>query len=394
MPQAILVRSLENYNMNIVFLGTTVNYGHLFVAANKKTELLAMGLKACGNNVSIHNGVLSVNSIISDERYEIPEIGNIINYAPKGHRFLEPFINFNRLKHDLSQLKDNTEKNILILLSPYLPIYEEYVYLGKKLGYKIVVISHEWLPTLQHRNGIERWLKKAYSASFGYGIDAILPISDFITEKVRHFKKPMFKTPILGDFQAPVLDRTRMSGFVYCGTVAYERAFMLLVEAYRTYCKRVAAPLPLTLVLSGKQSEIKRIKETISSNGKENITILSGLPYDELYQLYRTASGLLLPLDPDNIQDRARFSQKIAEYISTGTPLITSPVGEIPNYFTDKENAIFNPFTSEGFASSMEWITLNPGETDKIGKAGWQLGKKEFDYLHFGKRLNDFLKSL
>lgn len=379
--------------MNIVFLGTTVNYGHKFVAANKKTELLAKGLKACGNDITIHNGLLGVREIDTDECFEEPQIGKIINYASSGPRVLDPIKNYSRLKEDLKKLKKVSE-NILILLAPYNPIYEEQLLIGKQLGYKIVVISHEWLPTLNHRNFAERLMRELYSLSFGYGVDAILPISDYIKQRVIRFNKPLFKTPILGEFEEAYEKRIRKSGFIYCGTTAYERAFMILIEAYQIYCDKISEPLPLTFILSGNDISISKVKTKIASKRINNITVMSGLPYEDLYSLYRSASGLLLPLDPNNEQDKARFSQKIAEYVSMGTLLISNPVGEINNYFIHGENAILNTFSPEGFAESMEWVTKHPSEVERIAKAGWNTGKQEFDCFKFGEKLNEFFKLL
>ena len=63
--------------------------------------------------------------------------------------------------------------------------------------------------------------------------------------------------------------------------------------------------------------------------------------------------GLLIPLDPNSLADIARFSQKIAEYVSTSRPIITSNVGEIPYYFKDKENAIICEYSAKSYADAM-----------------------------------------
>lgn len=34
------------------------------------------------------------------------------------------------------------------------------------------------------------------------------------------------------------------------------------------------------------------------------------IPYEELMDIYKSSLGLLIPLDPDSVQDKARFSQK------------------------------------------------------------------------------------
>lgn len=125
-----------------------------------------------------------------------------------------------------------------------------------------------------------------------------------------------------------------------------------------------------------------------------HIDIKSRLPYSELYYEYLTASALLIPLDPDSEQDKARFSQKIAEYLSTGTPVISCKVGEIPYYFEDRKNMIFADYTIEGFADSMLWIQNNEGKARSIGNAGFQTGVKFFDYKLFGNKLHEFLQNI
>lgn len=380
--------------MNIVFLKTTASYGHLFNATNKKTQLLAKGLTACGDRVTIHNGIEGIIGITEEERYDEAGTGNVISYPHRKIRILEPIANYNKLRRDLKSIYVPGEKNLIILLSPYYHIYLEYQLIARTLGYKIAVISHEWLPTLNHPTILHRALRKIYSKLFGYGVDAILPISDYIIEKVSHFDKPILKTPVLGEF--PPIDSigNHSSGFVYCGSIDYERAFMTLVDAYEIYVSKNKDPYPLTLVLSGRQDRIAETRSKISKQNHGKINIVSGISYTELYNLYKAAVALLLPLDPENIQDRARFSQKIAEYVATGTPMITNPVGEICNYFSDRKSAIINQFSPEGFAESMEWIATHTDEGIRIGREGWNIGNREFNYLTFGERLHSFLESI
>ena len=74
--------------------------------------------------------------------------------------------------------------------------------------------------------------------------------------------------------------------------------------------------------------------------------------------------------------------------------MITNPVGEICNYFSDRKSAIINQFSPEGFAESMEWIATHTDEGIRIGREGWNIGNREFNYLTFGERLHSFLESI
>ena len=72
------------------------------------------------------------------------------------------------------------------------------------------------------------------------------------------------------------------------------------------------------------------------------VIFIQQIPYVELIEIYESSLGLLIPLDPNSLADIARFSQKIAEYLSSSRPVITNNVGEIPYYFTDRKDIIIS----------------------------------------------------
>lgn len=381
--------------MNIIFLGCTNSYGRLFTASNFKVEILSRSLLEQGDNCVIHNGVLGVKGIIDKEDFFKEKVGRIISYPSKGNPHVDFIRNAYHLYNDLKSLYRIGDKNVIILLSPFYHIYLQYVMYGKALGYEISVISHEWLPTIKNVNifrKISGWL---YSKLFGFGIDSILPISEFIIHKIERFKKPYIKMPILADYSHHPITYSEKKGFTYCASIQYRRVIDLIIDSYVTYAASISEPQPLRLVLSGTDSEIAVLRDKVGSEYPDmEIEILSKLTYSDLIELYTNSSALLLPLDPKNSQDHARFSQKIAEYLSTGTPMVTTLVGEIQYYFTNKKDAIITEFSVEGFADALKWVHDNPDEVRQIGENGYELGKREFDAYSFGKKLHDFYCSI
>lgn len=381
--------------MNIIFLDCTQNYSYQFSAANTKIELLARGLTLVGNDCVIHNGIFGYKGIAEREEKDLNQIGKVISYPLPKYPNICLFRNLPALIKDLKAIISPDEKNIMVLAAPYIHIYFLYMFIGKKYGYKIVTISHEWLPAIKRKYWIQNVLSYVYSKTFAWGIHAILPISHYIWEKVKHFKKPMLLTPILADYPDSTLSKEKENKFVYCVYVYYNRVITMIIDSYKRYLSFSRNPYRLVLVLSGPETLIERIKKYIvGADLQGHIDIKSSLPYSELYYEYLTASALLIPLDPDSEQDNARFSQKIAEYLSTGTPVISCKVGEIPYYFEDRKNMIFADYTIEGFADSMLWVQNNVSEARSIGNAGFQTGVKFFDYKLFGNKLHEFLQNI
>lgn len=381
--------------MNVVFLDCTQNLGYQFSAGNTKVEMLALGLKEQGDKVSVINGIDGYGKITKKVCKTLPNIQQIITYpSPKGG-ILCSFLNFPLLHRDLKHLYIPNDKNILILESQYVHIYFLYVLLGKTLGYKIFVISQEWLPTVKRKYWIQNVSAALYAKTFGYAIDGILPISEYIIKRIKRFNKPYLKTPILAKFPITIPTIEKSNYFVYCVYADYYRVITLLLDGYKKYCTQNANPYDMMLVLTGTKSQIQRVQDYIcTENMIENVKIKTQLPYFELLSCFSAAKALIIPLDPNHTQDEARFSQKIAEYLSSGVPIISNNVGEIKNYFTDKINIVLTEYSVRGFAEAFMWVQMHPKESEEIGMNGFHLGFENFDAIKFGRKLHNFLFSI
>lgn len=380
--------------MNVVFLDCTQNYTFQFSAGNKKVELLAKGLTEQGVHCHIINGIEGTKKVSEKTETTQPGIGTVTTYpAPRIPRtgFI---VNYSTLKADLIRFRE-TDRNYLILAGAYIHIYRRYVRLGKKLGYKVVVISHEWLPTCHRDSALVRHMFKIYANTFGNDVDGILPISEYIIERIKKFNKPYLKTPILAEFPAQQPERQDNKQFAYCVFVDYRRVIDMVINAYRQYRSESGNPHSLILILTGDTRKIDSVREYIAANGLENDCIVkTAVPYAELEDIFRESSALLIPLDPDNEQDTARFSQKIAEYLASGSPVLTNNVGEIRNYFTPGQDVITFEYSESGLAKAFSQIEIHSVDLNKIATNGFNLGKTEFNYASFAPKLITFLRSL
>ena len=376
---------------NVVFLGCTNGYGYSFSACNTKVEFIARGLSDQGDICYIHNGTGGKSEITAPEYSELDGIGTIVDYPAKGSWYISQFRNLPLLIADLKRWSCGDRNNWVIVEAPYLPYYYMYIMAARKAGYKVAVISHEWLGTYLNSNPVRRMLNHWYSRVFGFGVDAILPISQYIIERIRKFGKPYLKVPVEADFSTLPKTEKKDAFFLYCVSAEYKRVIITVLEGFRKFVMR-HPEYKLILVLSGSFGAIESVKETTADMRlDEHVEIRNKIPYKELQRLNQTASGLIVPLNPEYEQDKARFSQKIAEYLASATTVISNPVGEVKNYFTDRENIILDEYSSVGFSRSFEWVASHEFDAIKIGLNGYELGKKHFDYRRCGKQLHDFL---
>ena len=379
---------------NVIFLGCTQGYGYSFSACNTKVGFMASGLLLCGDTCFIHNGTSGKPGLSTPEYIRADDGLEVINYPYIKNWLWSSFANYKRLVSDLKSLHSQEANNIVVLEAPYLPIYWMYMSAAKKASYKVVVISHEWLATFRNKNLFSRFINHIYSGVFGYGVDAILPISEYIIARIKHFRKPYLKVPIEADFSKRPELTERQPYFLYCVSSEYVRVITMILEAYKSYISK-SGKYGLTLVLSGSEQSMARVYNVIARLSlSAEVCVKSRLPYNELISLYNQSSGLIIPLNPDYEQDKARFSQKIAEYLSSGTPIISNDVGEVHTYFKDRENIILCPYSSDGFSSSFTWVEEHQYEARQIGYNGYELGRDNFDFRICGQQLHSFLTEL
>lgn len=379
----------------IIFLECTRHYSYRFSAFNTKTELLAKGLQLQGDDIFI------VDSIIGEIELTKPfsDIRNGLRFQlfPRNGFLLWCLIkNFIRLAKLIKKEYNPEAKNIIVLTSPFYLLFLLYILLARIYRYKVVSIIDECHTALEVTGSFANAVKISHymnDRTFGYFVDGILPISHFLMNKVNHFHKPFFLLPILADYgQVLNIQKTQADYFLYCGVCGYYRVISIIIKSFEHFVQE-GGQQNLILILSGDKRLIEN--DINAFNLSERITIMQNVAYLELLQLYSDSLALLIPLSPSSLQDKARFSQKIAEYLSSSRPIITVNVGEIPYYFEDKKNAfVLNELTDNSLCKAMHFVADNLSLADEVGVNGYKTGKESFNYLTVCEKLHNYLSSI
>ena len=382
-------------SLNVLFVDTTENYGYCFCASNTKVEFMARGLVEQGASVTIINSVVGNKYVSERTVIHKKDVGNVFSYPKKGNQLVSWFKNRKCLERDIASLKKNDAKNVIILEVADFHIYMLYCHIARKFGYKVVVISHEWLPTVTTVHPLRRPSNALYTKLFGKYVDGILPISEYIIEKIKPFGKPYIKVPVLSEFNGKFTEKNDCRYFMYCVSGDYFSVIKTVLDAFKLFKNVDSKDYKLILVLSGTEKSIRAVGDYAEEKGlNSNMEIRRQLPYDELCRLYKNASALLIPLNPDSEQDHARFSQKIAEYVSSSAPIISCSVGEVPMYFKDKESAILCDYSEQGFENAFCWVAVHENEARRIVLNGYDIGDKYFNYKVVGGELYRFLNKI
>jgi glycosyltransferase involved in cell wall biosynthesis len=242
----------------------------------------------------------------------------------------------------------------------------------------------------------DRFVHYLYDKYFMRFVDGVLPISEYLIDhlKRRGYTKPYIKVPPLTDFNE--FRQERQNGeenyFLYVGTAAYLEAIEFITKSFDI---SRASNHFLHLVVNGSPSQMKIVETLVSRmKKKDQVRLFSNLKYSHLVHKYIHAKALLIPLT-DSVQDKARFPQKISEYLASGNPVITTNFGEVPFYFSDQENALVAAeYDVNQFAAKLDFVVMNPEASVQIGRKGKETGLKFFDYNSYGAEIKKMIISL
>lgn len=265
-----------------------------------------------------------------------------------------------------------------------------YRFFSKIFRFPLVAHYVEYRSKFEKRTKV--WDKindQLFDRYFIFFVDGVIPISEFLINKTNKHNKNLLtlKIPPLVDFNQFRKDKNNLDKyFLYVGSIGYMKAIDLILESFELINNNTYY---LFLVLNGKNEYI--LKKINKHRKSKLIRVFSNLDYSVLIRFYINAKSLLIPLS-NSVQDKARFPQKISEYLASGNPIITTNFGEIRYYFKDGENALVaSENTPFEIAGKMRFVIDNPIASKIIGRKGYNTGLKYFDNNSYGAELENFV---
>lgn len=385
----------DNLEKHAVFIGTS---GFPFgLAAVQRQKLLAKALIYQGWRVTVicHRSVH-----LSDTK--IPQVGHIEGmmyvyiYNPhKSDNFIlrnlqkvfSPIFELIVLKK--IQNKYGISSAIVFSRNFFIDSFQYFIF-SKLLKFKLLLNLVE-IYQGRKKTPLKRKVNDYLFNKLGlYFYDAYLPISRVIIEYFKSISRPYHYLPVIvNSDKFTDLEIRNDKFFLYCGSAAYYNSIEFILKSYLLIKDR---DYKLILVVNGSKSELDKIINSIYNKSLgEKVILKKNLSDKELYSLYKSAVGLLLPLS-NSIQDKARFPHKLAEYLASGRIVLSNPIGEINYYLKDKENVLFSPSGEEKeFAKCMAWVLDNPQQSKIIGENGQKICLDHFDYRKLSYNFNQFL---
>lgn len=235
--------------------------------------------------------------------------------------------------------------------------------------------------------------------SFFY-CDGLIVISEFLKDRAlaKRPSIPIIKIPAITDFSdfdvAP--NNEHKNYLLYCGTIGHLPLISFILDLFEKIKDNNIYDGDLMLVIGGDDAGIFKDLDTQLKNNKysQNIIFKKNVAHKNIPALYVGADLLLIPMRR-TLQDSARFPHKVSEYTASRVAMLSTNTGEVGYYFKNGESAILAEEYDVGdYYNVVSQFLRSMDELKRIGENGYRVGMKNFNYLAYSDRLENFLTKL
>jgi glycosyltransferase involved in cell wall biosynthesis len=251
------------------------------------------------------------------------------------------------------------------------------------------------MPSNFVRVGVRRRLHQRAVARVGRALDAVLCIS---TALERHWgaSARTLRVPILADVAGTAPGAADGSHrIVYAGNLAHADEVRILLESFAILA-RANADARLQILGDDPGTDavarFRALAEQLAAGAR--VELSGALVRTAAARAIASAAVLALPR-PRTPWSEAGLSAKLADYLATGRPVVTTGIGDIPLYLTHGESAfVVAPGDPDAFAAALAAALADPAHADAIGRRGREVALAAFDVRVHGPRLVAFFESL
>jgi glycosyltransferase involved in cell wall biosynthesis len=391
-------------SMNVVYVGESgFPYGF---AAIQRALLLCKGLVEAGARVL----VISRRGVHVPHQYGDLQASGCYDGVTYVYTSGTPFRAenpiqriFHRIKGLLREItlirktSKTTRNNVMLVSTMDFHDIVFYHVLARMFGYIFVMNYVEYNPAVCKQKTIKDLLNRVLFERYAvHAVDGILSISGFLASTARKIsaRTRILMVPVLCDFHKfkEGYARSGSTYFLYCGSTAYIDVCEFVL---RSFALLDTPSVKLHLVLNGPEKDLTKCRQAIQRmRRRSQVTVFSDLPYPDLVRQYQNATGLLIPIRP-NEQDRARFPHKIGEYTASKKPIVTTDIGEITRFFKNGQSAyIAHGYNVETYAAQMQRVLSDPTLARHVAEHAWRIGYEKFHYQRHSESIYSFMLSL
>lgn len=191
------------------------------------------------------------------------------------------------------------------------------------------------------------------------------------------------------DIRSTIKEEYRIKGnlVVFTGVLGKSTDVDMMIEAMK-----YVSDAKLMIVGDGpRRAELEEFARKI---GVEDRIVWIGMqPKERIPKILSAADVALLPLK-DNLQNNARHPIKLGEYLASGLPVVTNPVGICKRIIRDGKNGLLVKENAHSFADSINEILTNDTLKEKLSVNARKTVIETLDWKKIVPKLENIYQTL
>lgn len=293
----------------------------------------------------------------------------------------------------------------IIIYSRYTPYLRLLIFFLRRSQTPLIFEVCEWPLTQVAASMDPGYLSALNAVDYGKVIrkyaSGAISISSYIANQLSSVGLPremVFELPILMTEATPidVSQDSRSTGpIVFCGSLTYWEEVRVLIDAIVILKQRnINITVHFYFGSSYDRGRRSKFDDYVLTQGVDcGVQVFGFVEYNALQAALSSAQSLVCLLREADVS-RARFPNKLAEYLATGNPVIASNIGEVGRYLVDGVSGfLVIPDSAESVALAIERVLESPKLAGQVGCNGKELAERSFSVEAYVAGFSNYLKN-
>lgn len=220
--------------------------------------------------------------------------------------------------------------------------------------------------------------------------DLCLVLSQGIRDIVVNYTKRADNVRVLynpcPDIKEKVTDEYREKIILFAATLYKEKGYLDLIDAFAKVCEKYP---DWHLKIAGNGSQDEGLARVTKWGIQDNVEFLGWVKGEEKDRVFRSASIFCLPSYAEG------FPMAVLDAWAYGIPVVTTPVGGIPDIVVNNENGLlFNPGDVETLSVQLIRLIDDDNLYQRLKKEAFNLASTTFNIETFANQISDMYNDL
>lgn len=244
--------------------------------------------------------------------------------------------------------------------------------LSKLLGLATLVFFHGWKKNEEQKINANpiRFFRKFHKAN------GFVVLAKEFKYKLLEWgvKQPIYLTTTKVDDKLienfSILKKTYQPTILFLARVEIYKGIFIALEAF----EKIKRVMPnAKLIIAGNGSSLANAKDFVQQKNMQDVVFKGNVSGDELVDCFEQAGLYLLPTYGEGMPT------SVLEAMAFGLPIVTRPVGGIPDFFENKTmGLLIESFDSEIYFQESLKLLQDSEEMEQMGKYNYSYAKENF----------------